>query len=31
MNTQLIFFNDLALNLDEFLNGNKITGEEEVW
>ena len=25
MNTQLIFFNDLALNLDEFLNGNKIT------
>jgi hypothetical protein len=31
MNTQLIFFNDLTLNLDEFLNGNKITGEEEVW
>ncbi|MDG1191439.1 MAG: hypothetical protein P8I75_00970 [Flavobacteriaceae bacterium] len=31
MNTQLIFFNALTLNLDEFLNGNKITGEEEVW
>ena len=31
MNTQLIFFNALTLNLDEFLNWNKITGEEEVW
>ena len=31
MNTQLIFFNALTLNLDEFLNGNKITCEEEVW
>ena len=31
MNTQLLFFNALTLNLDEFLNGNKITSEEEVW
>ena len=31
MNTQLLFFNALTLNLDEFLNVNKITSEEEVW
>ncbi len=31
MNTQLLFFNALTLNLDEFLNENKITSEEDVW
>ena len=31
MNTQLLFFNALTLNLDEFLNGNKITSDEDVW
>ena len=31
MNTQLIFFIALTLNLDDFLIGIKITGKEEVW